>query len=154
QAANTIKGLIQSYLGWQQSRLRPRSLVEVRRHLEVNAKPLHRLPVGAVNKTIVAHLIREIAKDKGIPTANRTRSNLSALFSWAMKETDFVASNPVVSTHTAGEEKPRERVLKDAEIKLVWAALGDDTYSKIVRVLLLTGQRLREIGWLCWAEVE
>jgi integrase len=154
QAANTIESLVRDYLEFQQSRLRPRSLVEVRRHLEVNAKALHRLPVGAVDKTIVAHLIREIAKDKGVPTANRTRSNLSALFTWGMKATDFVASNPVVSTHTAGDEKPRDRVLLDAEIKVLWAALENDTYGKIVRVLLLTGQRLREIGWLRWSEVE
>jgi integrase len=154
QAANTIESLIRDYLEFQQSRLRPRSLVEVQRHLEVNAKKLHRLPVGTVDKTIVGHLIREIAKDKGVPTANRTRASLSALFTWGMKATDFVASNPVTSTHTAGDEKPRDRVLSDAEIKVLWAALEDDTYSKIVRVLLLTGQRLKEIGWLCWSEVE
>jgi integrase len=154
QAANTIGSLIHSYIEFQQSRLRPRSLIETRRHLEVNAKPLHRLPVNAVDKTIVKHLIREIAEDKGVPTANRMRANLSAMFTWAMKETDFVALNPVASTHTAGDEKSRDRVLSDAEIKAVWNALEDDTYSKIIRVLLLTGQRLKEIGWLHWSEVE
>jgi integrase len=154
QAANTFGELVRLYLEFKQSRLRPRSLVEVRRHLEVYAKPLHRLPVGSIDKTIVAHRIKDIAKNNGVVTANRMRASLSALFTWAMKETDFAAANPVANTHKAGNETSRNRVLSDAEIKTIWSALDDGDYSAIIRLLLLTGQRLNEIAGLRWSEID
>jgi len=71
QAANTFGSLLRDYLEFKQSRLRPRSIVEVKRHLDVNAKPLHRLPVVSIDKTIIAGLIKSVAKAKGVSTANR-----------------------------------------------------------------------------------
>ncbi len=162
QAANTFGELVRQYLEFKKSRLRPRSFVEVTRHLNVYAKPLHGLPVAAIDKVVIGGLIKKVASSKGtkgkmgdgIVTANRVRASLSALFTWAMKETDFAAANPVVNTHKAGNEKSRTRVLKDAEIKIIWNALGDDDYGAIVRLLLLTAQRLNEIAGLRWEEIE
>src|SRR5262249_20074736 len=45
QAANTFGQLVDQYMEFKQSTLRARSLVEVKRHLEVCALPLHKLPV-------------------------------------------------------------------------------------------------------------
>jgi integrase len=71
-----------------------------------------------------------------------------------MKETNYVESNPVINTFKAGAEQSRTRVLGDPEIRLLWDALDDDAFGDIVRLLLLTGQRLNEIGGLAWEEVE
>jgi integrase len=54
-----------------------------------------------------------------------------------------------------GAERPRSRVLTVAELAQIWHALpavGD--YGDIVRLLMLTGQRLREIADLRWGEVD
>ena len=154
QSANAFGELVRRYLEFKQGTLRPRSLVEVRRHLEVHAKPLHRLPVAAIDKAIVAHLIKDIATSSGIVAANRMRASLSALFTWAMKETDFVEGNPVINTHAAGKEKPRDRVLENAEIKIIWRALADDDCGMIVKLLLLTAQRRNEVAGLRWSEID
>jgi integrase len=51
-------------------------------------------------------------------------------------------------------EKPRERTLTDEELKAIWNVTdGDDDYSRIVRLCLLTGCRRDEIGGLRWDEV-
>jgi len=71
-----------------------------------------------------------------------------------MKETDFTEANPVINTHTAGDESPRTRVLENAEVKIVWNALGDDDYGTIVKLLRLTAQRLNETAGLRWDEVD
>jgi hypothetical protein len=49
----------------------------------------------------------------------------------------------------------RERVLSEEEIKSVWAAAGNigAPYVCVVRLLILTGQRLTEIADLRWSEV-
>jgi integrase len=160
QAANTFGQLVGQYMEFKRSRLRPRSLVEVKRHLEVCAKPLHKLPVVSIDKTIVAHLIKRLAAERGragkpaVVTANRVRASLSALFAWALKETDFAEQNPVINTHDAGKEESRTRVLENDEIRIIWNALEDDDYSTVIKLLLLTGQRLNEIVRLRWDEVD
>jgi integrase len=37
---------------------------------------------------------------------------------------------------------------------VLWRGLGDDRFSEIVRLLLLTGQRRNEIGHLQWSEID
>ena len=53
------------------------------------------------------------------------------------------------------EEVARDRVLDDSELKAVWNTLknGDD-YADIIRLLILTGQRLHEISDLRWSEID
>src|SRR5262249_43846449 len=50
--------------------------------------------------------------------------------------------------------KPRDRVLDDAELAKVWNACADDDYGRSIRLLILTGQRLREVGEMTWSELQ
>ena len=84
---------------------------------------------------------------------NRARSALSGLFSWCISE-GLLETNPVQGTAKAVENESRERVLTQEEIKQLWRSLGDDRFSDIVRLLLLTGQRRNEIGKLQWSEID
>ena len=77
---------------------------------------------------------------------------MSAMFGWGMRE-GLTLSNPVMNTNKR-DEKPRERVLSDAELRLVWQALGDNQYGTIIKLLMLTGQRVNEIAGLRWSEVD
>jgi integrase len=81
--------------------------------------------------------------------ANRARASLSALFSWAIGE-GLLDSNPVVGTNKAIDETPRDRVLTDDELSLIWRHAGDLNY---VRLLILTGQRGEEVGGLRRSEL-
>jgi integrase len=53
-----------------------------------------------------------------------------------------------------GKEEPRTRALTEPELVDVWLAAGDDDFGVIVKLLILTGQRLREIGNLEWLEID
>ena len=65
----------------------------------------------------------------------------------------LLESNPASGTNVQ-PEKSRERVLSGDELKLIWnATAGDDDYSAIMRLLMLSGQRREEIGGLRWSEV-
>jgi integrase len=54
----------------------------------------------------------------------------------------------------AGQPKRRDRVLSDAELAAVWNACGNDTYGKIVKLLILTGARREEVGGMLWSELD
>ena len=46
------------------------------------------------------------------------------------------------------------RTLSELELVEVWRACADDDYGRIVRLLILTGQRKTEIGDLVWPEID
>jgi len=80
-------------------------------------------------------------------------ATVPAVFSWCIQE-GLIDTNPVTETGKASEGGSRERVLTQNELRKLWRSLGDDRFSDIVRVLLLTGARRTEIGMLQWSEVD
>jgi integrase len=153
RAADTFGALVAKYLEHQKPpRIRKGSYLEVERHLELHGKHLHALPLASVDQRVVSDRLRSVAKDSGDVTANRVRSTFSAMFSWAMGE-GLAPSNPVANTNKR-EERSRDRVLSDDELRLVWTAAGDEQYGAIVKLLMLTGQRENEIAGLCWSEID
>jgi integrase len=151
QAANSFGLLVRRYLEFQEGNLRPRSFTEVSRHLESYAKSFHGLPGGSIDRRTIADRLNVIAKDSGAVTANRVRASLSAMFGWAMRE-GLAASNPVIDTNKR-EEKSRDRVLTNAELRSIWLSLEDDDYGAIIKLLILTGLRANEIAGLRWSEI-
>jgi integrase len=153
ESANNFGDVVRRYLEIKKKELRPRSFVEVRRHLESHAKPLHRLPVISVSRPIVARLLSDLAESSGVVSSNRCRASLRAMFAWTLKQ-GLANENPVIHTDKAGIETPRSRLLSNDEIKIIWAALDDGPYGNIVRLLLLTAARLNEIAGLRWDEID
>ncbi len=141
------------YLDRQARRLRPRSLIEVRRHLLMHAKPLHKTPLAKISRRDVAGLVSTIAQSSGPTAANRTGSSIAAYLAWAVRE-GWLEVN-VAATINRLHEEPRSRVLTDDEYRRIWAATsGSDQYSAIVRLLMLGGWRRQEIGGLRWSEID
>lgn len=154
-ANDTLVGaLIDQYFDARKSDWRPNSLREVRRHLLVYAKPLHRLPITAVSQRNVASLLNDIAKSSGAVTSNRLRASLAAFFGWVIRQGIRLPDGNVASYTEPRKEKSRDRVLNNAEIRNIWHACQDDDHGAILKLLLLTGQRAAEIGSLRWDEVK
>jgi integrase len=131
-------------------RLKPKTLYDYNYHLHKLWKPLHKLPLNGISRQVVASHLRVIANENGPTTANRARSTLSSLYAWAIGE-GFCETNPTIGTNVQ-KETARERVLTDTELAAIWRA-ADDDYGRIVRLLMLTGQRRDEIGALRWSEI-
>ena len=77
------------------------------------------------------------------------------LFTFARKAPRrYVLANPAAEIGVANI-KARQHTLGDPEIKLLWNACNSlGQYSKILKLLLLTGARLTEIGHLRWSETD
>jgi integrase len=133
--------------------MKPLSWDQCQRHLRLYWKAFHKLPFTKIERATVAAELRTIIKERGAVAADRGRSTLSALYAWAIGE-GYCDNNPVIGTNKASKDKGRERVLTDAELVKVWNAAPDSDYGKIVRLLMLTGQRREEISALRWSEVD
>jgi integrase len=153
RAVETFGVISELYLERQQRALRPRTFVEVKRYIEKLWAPFHSTSIHDIHRRMIALRLTEISSENGPVAANRARTTLSAFFTWAVRE-GIAENNPVLNTNKAIEEKPRDRVLSDAELSAIWAACRDDAFGRIVKVLMLTGQRREEIGGMLWDELE
>jgi integrase len=152
RAAETLGATLDAYLAFSATRLRPRSLGEVTRHLRKHCRPLHGLRLDKIDRRAVAARITALAAKNGAVTSNRVAASLSAFFGWAIRE-GLVSSNPAAGLNRA-PERSRARVLNDGEMKAIWAATDDASdYSAVVRLLMLSGQRAAEIAGLRWSEI-
>lgn len=154
RAATTTGAVSDQYLdGPAKARLRDRSFREVERHLRVHWKALRETPIHLVTRGDIATRLNAIARDSGPFAANRARATLSAFFGWAMRE-GIVDANPVIGTNKATVEISRDRVLSDDELRLIWRHSGSADYGRIVRLLMLTGQRREEVAGMRWSELD
>lgn len=153
KAAETFGAVAKLYLTHARARLKPRSMKEVTRHIGKHLACFDGELIHAINRRQVSLRLAEIAEDSGPAAANRVRATLSALFGWAMRE-GIVDTNPVIGTNKATKSGARERVLTDAELAAIWAACRDDDHGRIVKLLMLTGQRRDEVGAVTWDEID
>jgi integrase len=77
------------------------------------------------------------------------------LFNWCVAH-DILAASPCAGIEPPTAERSRDRVLDDAELRLVWQAADKVGYphGPLVQLLALTGQRRDEVGQMRWAEVD
>jgi integrase len=150
----TFRVVADLYLKAREPKMRPSTHKAAKVYFDVKWASLHRKPIGTIDRKAVADQLRRITDEHGATSAARARSNLSALFGWAMRE-GMVDGNPVIGTNDPTEgQQGRDRVLSDAEIRTVWRHCRDDDFGRIVRLLLLTACRRDEIGSLRWEEID
>jgi len=134
--------------------LRLSSLEDVTRYLKRAWLPLHALTPDAVTRQMIVDRMAELSVDSGAIASKRAHAALSTFFSWLIHHNHCSIANPCMGIKLAKEER-RTRRLDDAEPLDVWLAaeaIGGE-FGAIVKLLILTGQRLREIGDLEWAEI-
>ena len=93
---------------------------------------------------------------RGSPvTSNRTLAWLRRMCSWAI-ERGLIIANPFAGIKPPAAERARDRVLSDDELKAVWEAADalEPVYAGFIKLLILTGQRLREVSEMEWKEID
>ncbi|WP_187278361.1 site-specific integrase [Methylobacterium sp. WL64] len=152
QAAVTFGSLIDRYVAHKEAQgRRGATIYGIKNHLNNHWQPLHDRPLSAITKAEIAIRHREIAADSP-HAADRALSILSTFFGWAMRD-GLVDANPAANANKATVPTKRERVLTNAELVAVWRECRDDDYGRIVRLLILTGLRLREVAGMRWSEI-
>lgn len=156
----TVAELVDLYRARHAPTKKPRSRAEDERMFEKDVLPaLGRRRLDEVGQGDVEKLLGRITA-RAPYQANRTRSLLHLLFRLAQRW-GLADHNPV--EHAArNREAARERLLADAEMAALGAALAEVEKENprtrpacdAIRLLALTGCRLREVLHLRWAEVD
>lgn len=105
-------------------------------------------------------LLDKVQVQKGERTADRVKIALSGYFNFLTDE-ELTFGNPMRGLKNRDRNDGRERFLSLPEIKVLWEATEPAPHNpvpadfcRIVRLLLLTGQRRNEIGRLAWNELD
>lgn len=135
-------------------------------------------PVTDILPEEVADAIRAIVK-RGTPyQAHHAFADIRQMFNWAIGTHEFgITASPAERLRPndlIGARKARHRILKDDELRNVWAAcewsfhLGEGKrvratldskdmgypYGPLIRLLILTGLRENEVACMRWSEIE
>jgi integrase len=160
KAAETFGGeLLRRYLAHKRASVRPRSYVEIERHLRGHAKSLHGRPVTGIKRRDIAIVVAKIAETSGPVAANHVLQSISAYFGWLAGE-GILESNTAEYVNKAATNGSRSRVLADSELVEIWHAAGELTgaaaaqFGTITRLLMLTGLRRNEVAHVRWSEVD
>jgi integrase len=111
--------------------------------------------LSQITRANVNALLDDIV-DKGAPIgANRTFSAFRKLCKWSIGR-GIIEHSPCDGVTAPSPENRRDRVLDDAEIRLVWKAASAIgwPFGPVIKTLILTGQRRDEVAGMRWSEVD
>jgi integrase len=152
EASDTFARSLPRYLAERRHDCRTSTWQQINRRLDKLARPLHPLPLGRIDRRTLADLLATVAADRGRSASTNLHVSLSGYFGWLVGE-GLLDRNPMVDTNKPSPGAARDRVPSEDELRALWAALGDDDYGDIVRLVILCGSRRSEIGDLKWLEI-
>src|SRR5262245_22429208 len=154
----TFAGLAARYLD-DPEKAKLRSIREIKRRLNRNALPV----IGAIRldklvRRDVRNVVERIQKRGARVQAEHTFKDIRAVLRWGVKA-EYLSANPIDGMEKPGGSTPRERNLSDAEIYALWAALPvalakSKTCQRIIKLALVTGQRLGEVSGITRSELD
>jgi integrase len=154
---NTLEAICREFLIRQAGKLR--SIDQVRRVLEhrIFGKTLGRMQIEQIRRSDIVRLLDDIERDGGPVAADRCLAFVRRILNWhATRSDDF--RSPIVRgmARTKPQERARDRILSDDELRAVWRATGGATgaFGPFVRFLLLTGARRQEGARMRWEEID
>lgn len=117
-------------------------------------KKLANMPLIDIQREQIRSYLKTIAVDNPI-NANRIHSILSKLFNEA-QEDQVIPENPIKGMVKVSKEHARDVRYGKDNIKEIWNALEQEHTSmkSLIRILLLTGQRLGETSRMKWVDID
>jgi integrase len=113
-------------------------------------------PFVDIKRSDIALLLDAIEDKHGPAMADAILSTLRGAANWfAARDDNYNAPFVRNMRRTPPQDRRRDRVLTDAEIRQIWkAAEANGQYGAIIKLLLLTGQRYKKVATLCWSDVD
>ena len=153
-SGETVADLIELYRQRHLPKLR--SAPHQERRLQVDILPaLGHLRLGDVTRRRIGDLIYKKAAT-GPVSANRVRSLIIHLFKCGV-EWGLLESSPATMVSPAVEEKARDKVLSDEQLAKtcrIIESIRDVRISRILQLLLFTGQRVTEVCGMTKSEID
>ena len=109
--------------------------------------------IADITRPDVTNILEAMVDAGHAGAARKSLAEVRPVFAFAIHR-GLITSNPASKQELDEDYKPRDRVLEDGELTEVWRAADAQGYpfGTMVKLLILTGQRLREVAEAQWAE--
>lgn len=134
---------LERFLAAKAEKNRARSVQETKWLLEKHFKSLWSKNLADVTSDDVTRVTDKLVKTSP-SAANHATVAIKTFFRWCVTQRKYLTHSPIEGMTLPATTSSRERVLTIPELQAIWKACGDDTYSKIIKVLMLTGLRRSE----------
>jgi integrase len=154
EAALSFEALVDEWSQLHLAHRRKRYREEAQRVIKHTFVDLLKRPAARIARAEIIDVLDKLVRSAKAVTAARSPAYARAAFNWAAKR-EKVPRNPFVGLPVATVTIERERVLSDAELADVWAAVGTMTYpwGPFFRIAILTLQRREEVAAMRWSEI-
>jgi integrase len=136
-----------------------RSADEIKRRIYRNIVPvIGNVKLADLHRRDATRVVDAITKRNAPGEAMRCFEDLRAMLRWAVSRGDL-DHNPIEGMRKPQGSKPRERVLSDDEIRTLWSGLPqalarNPEYQRIIKLCLVTGQRVGEVVGMTRGELD
>src|SRR5215831_9729172 len=109
-----------------------------------------------IHREDVTALLDKVQDENGAPVADKVLTVIGSIMSWyATRHRSYVPPLVKGMRRTDPKKKERDRILSDDELRLVWNLAGQQrTYGALIRMLLLSAQRLDKVLTMKWEDVD
>jgi integrase len=155
--ANTFGAAADDFIARHVAKLRSASEVEASIRRELISRWGEK-PLSGIGRRDIVDAHEEISDSRGMYAAHKIWDYTSKFFNWCVAR-GYIEISPcagIRASEIIGRKEPRQRVLNDSETRAVWNATEFLGYpsAPFVRMLLISGQRLREVAEMTWPEID
>jgi len=101
---------------------------------------------STIGRSDLEPVLAKLRADGKRTQANRCLACVRAMFRWACRQADVPVDHDPAGGLKVTREKPKDRVLRDAELRALLAVLDDSEPHRALRMVLLTAQRPGEVA--------
>ena len=158
----TVADMIDKYLTEELPRLNQKDRSKINRLMWWRRKigymrlsQISRADIKSCQDALLSELLPN-GQTRKSPTVNRYMSSFSHVYSYAVKEWEWVDESPMSKVRKLKESKGRDRVFSDAEIKALLIACQKSEEPALYPIALLalaTGARQGELRKLLWSDI-
>jgi integrase len=154
----TVAELVDAYVA-DPEKAKLRSIKEVKRRLEKNALPkIGPIILAQLTQRDILNVSDSILRRGARTQAWHTFKDLKAVLRWGVANL-YLQHSPTDGMQAPGGFTPGERTLSDQEIRTLWHGLPtslakSETCQRIVKLCLITGQRLGELSGMVKGELD
>jgi integrase len=157
-ATMTIEELVEAYVS-DPEKAALRSIREIARRLRRNVVPkIGAVALSQLRRRDVRNVTEALARRGAATEAARVFEDVHSMLRWAVDH-EYLDHSPIEGMTKPTGGKPRERVLTDGEIATLWSVLPSALQrsrqcQEIIRLCLLTGQRVGEVAGMTRDELD